>query len=125
MGSGRGSGGASALILWGGGALLAETSYEAFSYAIKCVGRATCVWTSWWEVLYLVLTVASVDALLLSEAYACAMGRARQALVVYAAANVALSAAVALTGALIPVSSLSPSSSWSFSWRRRSWRCSS
>ena len=53
-----------ALALWGAGALLAGLSDQAFSYALKCAGRPACVWTSWWEVLYLTLSVASVDAML-------------------------------------------------------------
>ncbi len=92
-----------ALPLWGVGALLAGTSYEAFSYALKCAGRPACVWTSWWEVLYLVLSVASVDAMLVAEAYACAAGRLRRWLIIYAAANLAAYVLIALIGALVPV----------------------
>ena len=92
-----------ALILWGAGALLAGTSYEAFSYAIKCAGRPACIWTSGWEVLYLLLSVASVDAMLLAEAYTCTTGRSRRALRIYAVANAAVYAAIVLVGALIPV----------------------
>ena len=92
-----------ALVLWGAGALLAGTSYEAFSYAIKCAGRPACVWTSWWEVLYLILSVASVDAMLVAEAYTCATGRLRRGLIIYAAANLAAYVVIALIGALVPV----------------------
>jgi hypothetical protein len=89
-----------ALILWGLGALLAGTSYEAFSYAIKCAGRAVCSWTSWWEVLYLVLSVASVDAMLLAEAYACTTGKWRKILAGYALLNAGGYAGVVLLGAV-------------------------
>ena len=92
-----------ALILWGAGALLAGTSYEAFSYALKCAGRPACVWTSGWEVGYLILSVASVDAMLLAVAHACTTGRARRALTIYAVANAAAYLVVVLVGALIPV----------------------
>ena len=92
-----------ALLLWGFGALFAGTSYEAFSYQIKCAGRDICIWTSWWEVIYLVLSVASVEAMLIAGAYACTAGKLRKALMIYAVINVVLYTCIALTGALIPV----------------------
>lgn len=92
-----------ALLLWGLGALLAGTSYEAFSYHIKCAGREACVWTSGWEVLYLLLSVASVDAMLVAVAYSCTVHTGRRALLIYALANLTLYTVLLLVGVLIPV----------------------
>jgi hypothetical protein len=92
-----------ALLLWGVGALLAGTSYQAFSYEIKCAGREYCTWTSWWEVIYLVLTVASADAMMMAEAYSCAAGRWRKVLWVYGLVNAVLYVIVVLVGAFVPV----------------------
>lgn len=92
-----------ALILWGGGALLAGTSYEAFSYQIKCAGREACLWTSWWEIGYLVLSVASIDAMLLAQAYACAMGKGRKALMTYAFLNLTVYVITVLIGVAVPI----------------------
>ncbi len=94
------------LLLWGLGALLAGTSYQAFGYEIKCAGRATCAWTSWWEVFYLLLTAGAVDALLVAQAHAGTAGRRRRALVAYAAVNAGLYLVVVLAGAFMPVASL-------------------
>jgi len=92
-----------ALLLWGLGALLAGTSYEAFSYQIKCAGRAVCVWTSEWEVLYLLLSVASVDAMLIAVAYSCTEGKWRQALFLYALINLTMYSLLLLIGVLLPI----------------------
>lgn len=92
-----------ALLLWGFGALLAGTSYEAFSYQIKCAGRDACIWTSWWEIYYLILSAASIAAMMVAQAYACAQGKRRRIMITYALLNISLYTAVVLVGALIPV----------------------
>ncbi|NTW13186.1 MAG: hypothetical protein HGA30_07745 [Anaerolineales bacterium] len=92
-----------ALLLWGLGALLAGTSYEAFSYAIKCAGRDACLWTSWWEVIYLVLSVWSIDAMTLAVAYSSTSGRLHRGLVAYALVNAIAYFVVVMVGTFIPV----------------------
>jgi hypothetical protein len=89
-----------ALILWGLGALFAGTSYQAFSYEIKCRGREICSWTSGWEVIYLLSSVASVDAMMMAEAYVFPSGKWRKGLIGYALANIALYAVTLITGVL-------------------------
>lgn len=92
-----------ALMLWGFGALFAGTSYEAFSYAIKCAGREACLWTSWWEIIYLVLSVASLDAILVAEAYTCVTEKWRKGLIWGALVKFILYSLIVLTGVFIPV----------------------
>jgi hypothetical protein len=92
-----------ALLLWGIGALLAGTSYEAFSYAIKCAGRDACLWTSWWEVLYLIASVWSIDAMMLAVAHSSTTGKIRAALMVYALLSAVIYFIVVIVGAFIPV----------------------
>ncbi len=92
-----------AMVLWGLGALLAGTSYEAFSYAIKCAGREFCVWTSWWEVLYLIVTVWSFDAIFIATAYTSCRGGWRKALIGASAVCALLYLGLALAGSNIPV----------------------
>ena len=92
-----------ALLLWGIGALLAGTSYEAFSYAIKCAGREACLWTSWWEIAYLIASVWSIDAMMLAVAYSSTSGRLQKILSAYAALNAVLYFIVVLVGVFVPI----------------------
>lgn len=95
-----------ALLLWGLGALLAGTSYEAFSYAIKCAGREACLWTSEWEIAYLLVTVWSLDAMMLAVAFSSTTGRLRQGLSVYALVNAVIYFILVLIGVFSPVKAL-------------------
>ncbi len=88
-----------ALLLWGAGALFAGTSYQAFSYEIKCAGQALCSWTSWWEIIYLILSAASVDAMMIAVAYSSSVGTWRRVLITYALIHFALYVTVVLIGA--------------------------
>jgi hypothetical protein len=89
-----------ALLLWGMGAILAGTSYQAFSYEIKCAGQAICSWTSWWEIFYLLLSAASIDAMLISGAYSSSSGRGRKVLIYYAILNLVIYCVLVIAGTI-------------------------
>lgn len=90
------------LLLWGVGALLAGTSYQAFGFEIKCAGRQKCAWTSWWEVIYLMFQQVSMNTLLVAIAYSCTEGTVRLVLLLYAIACSALYVATTFVAALVP-----------------------
>jgi hypothetical protein len=92
-----------ALLLWGLGALLAGTSYEAFSYQIKCLEREACLWTSGWEIWYLLLSVGSVNAMMIAQAYSCATMKPRSYLRLYALLNMSLYAITVFIGTIVPI----------------------
>ena len=94
------------LLLWGIGALLAGTSYQAFGYQIKCAERETCAWTSWWEVIYLMLQQVSMDTLLVATALSCTEGVLQVVLMGYALFTAVIYILLAFIGGIVPVKSL-------------------
>lgn len=94
------------LVLWGVGALLAGTSYQAFGYELKCAGRKVCVWTSWWEVVYLLFQQISMNAMLVAMAYSCTTGTFQKVLVGYSFVNSAVYLILVFIGGTVPVKSL-------------------
>jgi hypothetical protein len=94
------------LILWGLGALIAGTSYQAFAYQLKCAARAEVVWTSWWEVVYLVFQQVSVSVMLVAVAYSSLTEQGQMVSIVVASLVSAIYVIVVCWGAFTPIKSL-------------------
>lgn len=89
------------LWLWGIGALLAGTSYQAFGYHLKCRdGRVR--WTNWWEVTYMICQQVSVQALLASTALFATSGVRRDVLVGAAIVTAVAFTTCTLVAAVVP-----------------------
>ena len=72
------------MLLFGLGAILAGVSYQAFSFEIKCRGYDNCLWTSWWEIGYMICTVAGVGAAFIAVACSILSPKARYFWTAYA-----------------------------------------
>lgn len=94
------------LLLWGIGAILAGTSYQAFAYEIKCAGRRSCCQTSWFEVIYLMFQYVSMSLMLVAVAYSSMTGLPRMLLFGYAVMSSVGYILITIIGAIVPVKSL-------------------
>lgn len=92
-----------ALLLWGIGAIFAGTSYQAFSYEIKCAGKAFCSWTSLWEIFYLILSVGSVNAMLMAHTNLGERDQWSRIMTRYAPANFIAYVIIVVIGTLLPI----------------------
>ncbi|MDD3362962.1 MAG: hypothetical protein PHW34_14950 [Hespellia sp.] len=90
------------LILWGVGAIIAGTSYQAFGYEAKAARRKVCSWTTWWEIVYLILQQLSMDAMTVAIAYSCTTGLLRKIMIVYAIIIAVVYVILTLFGAFAP-----------------------
>jgi hypothetical protein len=90
------------LLLWGAGAFVAGVSYQAFAYELKAAGRDVMAWTTWWEVNYLLLTTASINAMMMGVAYSTCGEVGRRRLAIYAVLNTLIYFVLCLIGAFLP-----------------------
>ncbi|MBD3214039.1 MAG: hypothetical protein GF311_15625 [Candidatus Lokiarchaeota archaeon] len=92
-----------ALILWGLGTLFAGTSYQAFSYELKCANRTFCIWTTWFEIMYLISSVGSINAMVIAQKYSCLPEKYHHIANIYAIGNFSLYSIITLIGAYLPI----------------------
>uniref|UniRef100_A0A7C3EEJ1 Uncharacterized protein n=1 Tax=Gracilinema caldarium TaxID=215591 RepID=A0A7C3EEJ1_9SPIR len=90
------------LLLWSLSTFFAGISYQAFSYELKFAGREIGLWTSWWEIWYLMVFTVSMNFIVSAVAYSSTTSKLRKGLLIYAIANSLIYLAVVLSGALIP-----------------------
>lgn len=91
-----------ALVLWGIGALLGGTDYQALSYELKCAGKDVCSYISWVGIYYSLVSIASINAMVIAVANSSAEGVKKKALSAYALLNTAVYFVLCLAGAFIP-----------------------
>lgn len=89
-------------IFWGLGAFLAGLSYQAFGYYLKCVGIEYCTFTNWVELLYMTLTVISINALLVAYSFLSNNKKVQNNLQNYAIGSVILYALFQGIGIVLP-----------------------
>ena len=57
------------MIFWGISAASAGISYQCFGYELKARGQEYVLYTSWFEIIYMILAFASIAFLLAAEGY--------------------------------------------------------
>ncbi len=88
-----------ALIIWGLGTMLAGTSYQAFFYELKCRDQDYCLWTTWWEIGYLALTVISVNGMVVAQSYL-RKEKTQKLMIIYAGLNLLIYLWILIIGML-------------------------
>lgn len=91
-----------ALIAWALSTFSAGTSYQAFSYEIKCAGQEICSWTSWWEIVYLLLFVLALNTIIMAVSQSSTTGKLKKVVIAYASINFISYSVLLLTGAFMP-----------------------
>lgn len=90
------------MLAWSLSTFSAGVSYQIFSYELKCAGQEVCLWTTPWEIVYLLLYVLSVKLLVVAVSYCCASGKVRKILLSYAFIAGILYSIIMMIGLWIP-----------------------
>lgn len=91
------------LILWGISAIVAGTSYQAFGYELKCKSREYCLFTSNFEIVYMLLTAYCINFLVAATAYTSVGKSGRKWLLRFAIIDSIGYSIYMLVGVIIPI----------------------
>ena len=91
------------LILWGISAIVAGTSYQAFGYELKCRGLEYCLFTSNFELVYMLLTAYCINYLVAATGYTSTEVSGRKRLMKFALIDSAIYSVYMFVGAVLPV----------------------
>ncbi|MRS03963.1 hypothetical protein EG832_12195 [bacterium] len=91
------------LILWGISAIVAGTSYQAFGYELKCAEREYCLFTSNFELVYMLLTAFSINFLVAATAFTSLGALGRKKLILFAVVDAVLYFIYLFIGAMTPI----------------------
>jgi hypothetical protein len=91
------------LLLWGLSAIVAGTSYQAFGYELKCRGQEYCLFTSNFELAYMLLTAYSINFLIASTGYTSTGHPGRKRLIKFALLDSAGYSVYMFVGAILPL----------------------
>jgi len=89
-------------VLWGVSALAAGTSYQAFGYELKCRGQDFCLFTSNWELVYMLLAAYSINCLMVAVGHETLREKGRNRLIKFAVIDSVAYSLYMLTGSMIP-----------------------
>ncbi len=91
------------LILWGISAIVAGTSYQAFGYELKCRGQEYCLFTSNFELVYMLLTAYCINFLVVATGYTSTGSSGRKRLTRFALIDSLVYSLYMFVGAILPV----------------------
>lgn len=91
------------LILWGISAIVAGTSYQAFGYELKCRGQEYCLFTSDFELVYMLLTAYCINFLVAATGYTSLGVTGRKRLILFSIIDSLAYSVYLLIGAVLPV----------------------
>jgi hypothetical protein len=90
------------MLSWSLSTFSAGVSYQIFSYELKCAGQSVCLWTTPWEIVYLILYVLSVKFLVVGVSVCCGEGKFRHILKRYALMASLLYLIIITIGVMVP-----------------------
>lgn len=90
------------MLSWSLSTFSAGVSYQILSYELKCAGQTECLWTTPWEIVYLILYVLSVKFLVIGVSVCCGEGRFRSILKRYAIIAALLYFIIITVGVIVP-----------------------